>query len=95
MPRMVEAWLDLGLLCGLGTWLSSLGSPGVCAEGLLCMLRRGSGLTWVFEPQGVHFFLGIGRKCQEDLVLSMMLVLRPYDMMGLLVTMGAVSRQTA
>lgn len=22
-------------------------------EGLLCVLRRGSGLTWVLEPQGV------------------------------------------
>lgn len=82
--------MDLGLLCGLGLWLSLLGSQGVCEEGLLYVLRRGSGLTWVLEPCGVHFYLGIGRKRQEDLALSRMHDLRPDDMLGLLVTMGGV-----
>lgn len=90
----MEAQLDLELLCGLDTWLSLLESQGMCEEGLLYVLR-GSGLTWVLEPQNIHFFLGIGRKYQEDLSLSKMCAPRPDDTMGLLVTMGAMSGQTA
>lgn len=75
---------------GIALWLGHVAELAGVTEGLLYVLRRGSGLTWVLEPWGVHFYLGIGRKHQEDLALSRMHDPRPDDMMGLLVTMGRV-----